>query len=714
MQIFDSELCTPEALPVVDEICRTMHGRYSPEMIIRVRKAHKVADFGHATQMRKSGERYIFHPLAVAFITIDLQLDGDSVVAAILHDVLEDTSVTAEELTAIFGEDVTAMVDGVSKLTHLKFKSRQEQQAANFQKMLLAMTSDIRVILIKLSDRLHNMRTLGAMPPEKRRRIARETLEIYAPIAYRFGITKINNELEDLGFKALYPARYRVINDAVQKARGNRKALVDKIAIQVQSHLDEKEIEATVSGREKHLYSLYRKMRVKQLSFKEVYDMFALRIVVNSIDDCYRVLGGVHSIYKPIEGLIKDYIAIPKSNGYQSLHSILISGQGTPIEVQIRTKEMDRFAEAGIAAHWVYKNGEDNASFVHINKVRDWLNSLVDIKNNASSTLEFYENVKLNLFPSEIYVFSPKGHIFQLPKNSTPLDFAYAVHSDIGNTCISAKVDRQFAPLQTPLISGQTVQIITASNGQPNPQWLNYVVTGKAQSAIRHYLRNKDQSEAIQFGQRLVERALSRYETSIDKISQQNIDQTVSHYKNENLDGLLQEVGLGHHVPSQIAMHLIQDSTLQQQEIPPLVIEGTKGTIISMSPCCLPIPGDNIQGFLTSGKGIDVHRVTCKQVRTYRHRPNDWVQVEWSDEHTKQFKSNILIELINEPGVLARATTQISSLSSNIEDLHFQNSGDRFVSISITLAVKDRIHLARIIRQLRIIPSIKSVKRDIA
>ena len=706
----------PERIQISD-LLNCLEGRLTPDQQKEVYRAYLLAAEAHDGQTRKSGEAYIFHPLAVAHIVAGMNLDLQSIISAILHDVLEDTEVTRETLVEEFGEEIASIVDGLSKLTSLEFRTPAEAQAANFRKMLLAMVDDIRVILIKLADRLHNMRTLGVMRQSKKRRIARETLDIFAPIANRLGIYSIKNELEDLGFQSLYPMRYRVLKESVRKARGNRKQLIQKVEILITAKLEEMGIASRVRGREKHLYSLYQKMRSKQLSFQEVYDMYAIRVVVDSVDECYRTLGLVHSLFKPVPGKFKDYIAIPKANGYQSLHTVIINPQGVHIETQIRSRDMDEYAETGVAAHWIYKDGGRS---VAEGRTRQWMTSLIDLQQNAVTTVDFLENVKVDLFPHEIYVFSPKGDIFQLPQNSTPVDFAYAVHSQIGNTCITAKIDRRWASLSTPLVSGQTVEIITSENASPSPLWLNFVVTGKARAAIRHYLKNLDQDRASKFGRRLIDRALGRYAKNIEDISQDSINRLLDEFQFDNLDELYVDVGLGNHVPSLVASRLMNradpegedDAPNPTTESGPLLVEGREGAVLSLAKCCHPIPGDNIQGFITAGQGVVVHRASCKNIKRFSRRQREWVLVEWSPDYTGDFQAEIIVELVNKPGALARVATTLSSLRSNIENIRFENQGDKNTIMRFALSVESRHHLARIIRRLRNLSIVQRVKRD--
>ncbi|NND92397.1 MAG: bifunctional (p)ppGpp synthetase/guanosine-3',5'-bis(diphosphate) 3'-pyrophosphohydrolase [Granulosicoccus sp.] len=696
-----------------------MSSRFSTEQIAEVAKAYTLARDAHTGQTRSSGEPYITHPLAVASIVFSMKLDHYSVMAALLHDVLEDTPVSRENLVAAFGEEVTHIVDGVSKLNHLEFRSKREAQAESFRKMLLAMVTDIRVIIIKLADRLHNMRTIDSLRSDKQRRIGKETLEVYAPIAARLGMYTIKNELEDLGFRACYPMRSRVLEATVEQAHRNREQIIGRVADRIESMLSEKGIEATVTGREKHLYSLYNKMLKKQLPFQRVFDMIALRVIVSSEEECYQVLGLVHQLYAPIFSRFKDYIAVPKQNGYQSLHTVLNHGSdGTPIEVQIRTQQMDELAESGIAAHWSYKEGGN--AIPARSRTPDWLSRLVDIQDNASDTVDFVENVKFDLFPGEIYVFTPKGRIIQLPRNATPVDFAYAVHSEVGNRCVAAKIDRRLASLSTPLESGQTVEIITGQKIAPSPMWLNSVMTAKARSAIRHHLRALDRTEAVEFGKRLLRRALGRHERSLEKVPEKIMHDMLAERRMSTVDDLYADIGLGLHLPSQIAARLIQlesGDTVDSAQLPvletaPVLIDSADSPTLYMSRCCHPIPGDNVQGFFTPGKGVAVHRAGCRNVRRYRRRPKEWVAVDWAPDVNGTFEVVILCHLVNQPGALARVTATMSLMSVNIENMEFNNRSEDDISIRFALAVESRVQLARIVRRLRNLTVVRSVKRE--
>ena len=694
--------------------------RFTTEQIAEVSRAYTMARDAHATQTRSSGEPYITHPIAVASIVFSMKLDHYSIMAALLHDVLEDTPVTREDMVTAFGEEVTHIVDGVSKLNHIKFRSKQEAQAESFRKMLLAMVTDIRVIMIKLADRLHNMRTIGSLRPDKRRRIGKETLEVYSPIAARLGMFGVKTELEALGFSACYPMRSRILADTVKQSQRNREHIIDKVTDRIETSLSEKGINASITGREKHLYSLYNKMQKKQLPFQRVFDMLALRVVVDSVEDCYQVLGLVHQLYTPIFSRFKDYIAVPKQNGYQSLHTVLNHGtdgtEGTPIEVQIRTQPMDEQAESGIAAHWAYKDGSDTTAQ---SRTPGWLSNLADIQQSAPDTLEFVENVKIDLFPGEIYVFTPKGTIIQLPRKATPVDFAYAVHSEVGNKCVAAKVDRRLTSLSDTLESGQTVEIITGDQDAPSPMWLNTVVTAKARTAIRHYLRALDKTQAIQFGERLLRRALGRHERSLDNIPEKVIHDVLAERRFTVVEELYEDIGLGLHLPSQIAERLIAVESgdlvnaepLPTLETAPVLIDSAVSPTLYMSQCCHPLPGDNVQGFFTPGKGVAVHRSGCRNIRRFRRRPKEWVAVDWASDISGQFEVVILLHLLHQPGALARVTSTMSLMNVNIENMDFNNRDDD-ISIRFVLAVENRLQLARIVRRLRNLTVVRSVRRE--
>ena len=687
-----------------------------PEQVAEVDRAYEFSARAHAGQQRLSGEPYIFHPLAVARILAEMRMDHQSVIAALLHDVIEDTPTAKDEIALAFGDEVAALVDGVSKLTQINTKSKAEAQAESFRKMMLAMVQDIRVILIKLADRLHNMRTLGIMPPDKRRRIARETLGIYAPIANRLGMNHMRLELEDLGFAALYPARYRVLAEAMKRARGNRKRIIEQVEGALSRALAEEGIEGQVVGREKHLYSLYQKMRRKELSFSDVLDVYAFRIVVDKVDTCYRVLGICHNLYKPVPGRFKDYIAIPKTNGYQSLHSTLFGPHGVPLEIQIRTREMDHVAESGVAAHWQYKLG-DSVGIGPQDRAREWLTNILEMQKRAGNSLEFLENVKVDLFPEEVYVFTPKGEILRLPVGASAVDFAYAVHTDVGNRCVAAKVDRRVVPLSTQLRSGQTVEIITSSSAHPNPAWLNFIVTARARANIRHYLKQLRGEEAAALGARMLDRALAPFQVSLGQVPEQAKQATLKEMDLASMDLLLQAIGLGQHMAPLTARRILQnmgistDAESVSTDRAPLAIKGTEGMVVTFARCCRPIPGDRVLGYLSSGRGIVIHTQSCRNLSEFRKHPDKWIDVQWAEAIDREFPAEIRLEAINQRGVLAIMASEISQLGSNIENVQVDDRDGTSSTLNFVVQVRDRVHLARIMRRLRSMSCVVRVNR---
>lgn len=686
-----------------------------PEQIALVQQAYVLARDAHAPQTRSSGEPYITHPVAVASILADMRMDHETLMAALLHDVIEDTEYSREDLAERFGETVAELVQGVSKLDKVKFKDIKEFEVTNLQKMFMAMTQDIRVILIKLADRTHNMRTIGALKPEKRRRIARETLELYAPIANRLGIHNIKNELENWGFRALYPMRYRALETAVKQARGNRREVIEKIQNEIESRIRNAGIQADVSGREKHLYSIYRKMKSKELMFNDVMDIYGFRVLVDSVDSCYRVLGVVHNLYKPIEIRFKDYIAIPKQNGYQSLHTSLVGPHGIPVEIQMRTREMDEMADNGIAAHWMYKkSGEQGDTTAQI-RARRWMQSLLEIQQSAGNTYEFVENVKSELYPDELYVFTPKGKIVELPIGANAVDFAYAVHTDIGNKCVGVRVDRKPYPLTKALETGQTVEIITSTGGKPNANWLNYVVTSRAIMGIRNFLKKQEQSEAIALGKRLLTSALG--EVPLESIEAERIEQVLQNSKQKNLDELFIDIGLGNQLPIAVARRLLGefDESNSVDEVlpakPKAFIVGSEGMLTTFAKCCRPIPGDPIAASASPGKGLNVHRSECRNIRGWEKEPGKYFPVRWDKTGDKQFLCDIRVFIVNKQGMLAKLTTVIASLDSNIQDLSTDDRDTGDYVIKITLSVRDRVHLANVMRKIRVTPDVLKVYR---
>jgi GTP diphosphokinase / guanosine-3',5'-bis(diphosphate) 3'-diphosphatase len=702
--------------PGLKELLATVGTYLPPDQVERIREAAEFGASAHKGQKRLSGEPFIAHPVAAASILADLHLDADTLVAAILHDVIEDTPTPKDRLAERFGADVAELVDGVTKLDQIKFKSREEAQAESFRKMLLAMVRDLRVVLVKLADRTHNMRTIEAMIPARRRAIARETLDIYAPIAERLGLYNLKLELEDLGFAALYPERYRVLERALKRARGNQKAFLKKIEQQITAALIKNGIAARVETREKHLYSIYRKMRRKRAPLNEIVDVYGLRIVVDSADTCYRALGSVHGVFKPMPGRFKDYIAIPRVNGYQSLHTTLFGPNGVPIEVQIRTDEMHRVAESGIAAHWRYKSGEDPGSPQH-QRAREWLRHLVELQDGGSSE-EFLESVKVDLFPDKVYVFTPRGEILRLPSGSTVVDFAYAVHTDIGNRCVAAKVDRRLSPLRTVLRNGQTVEIITAKGAMPNPSWVNFVVTAKARSAIRHYLKSLRRTEAIALGQRLLNQSLAEFQLSIEEISPEQMQAVIGELGMKDLDELNEKIGLGERLAPLVARRLLpaepHDGGAPLGPPAPLAVAGTEGLLVSYARCCFPIPYDPIFAFLSSGRGIVIHRETCVNVEDYRKHPEKWLPVSWQASADRVFVSQIRVDVPNRMGVLANVAAGIASTETNIDHVSVEERDIDTSALIFELKVRDRKHLARIIRTIRRMPDVLRVARTIA
>jgi guanosine-3',5'-bis(diphosphate) 3'-pyrophosphohydrolase len=703
---------------LVRRLCSTLSGYLDKDQVDACVRAYEFGAKAHSGQFRKSGEAYICHPVAVAISLAEIRMDANCIVAAILHDVIEDTGVSKQELANAFNPEVAELVDAVTKLTKIDSKSHAETQAENVRKMFLAMGKDLRVIMVKLADRLHNMQTLGAMPAEAKRRIARETLDIYAPIANRLGMNNIRHKLELLSFQAMYPRRYNILDNALKKARGNRRKIIDVIESTLKNRISQASLVCEVSGREKNLYSIYQKMLHKKVSLNDVFDVYAFRIFCDSVDDCYRILGIVHNLYKPIPGKFKDYIALPKANGYQSLHTILIGPFGFPIEIQIRTHEMHRMAESGIAAHWLYKSDDDkNDKFQ--DRANEWLRDLLEIQQTAGDSLEFIDNLKIDLFPQEVFVFTPKGEIIKMPRGASIIDFAYAVHTDIGNACVSARVDRKLVPLQTQLENGVTVEVITAIWARPNPLWLNYVTTAKARSGIRNYLKNFKQQEAISLGRRLLDKEFQAMHLQLDAIDQSKIKALLKISGKKTLDELLEDIGLGNKMPFLIAKQLTQDDIhaairlddKEQNQRAPLVIKGTEGMVITLAKCCRPIPGDSIIGFFNPGKGIVVHHHDCRNSNDVRKKQTSWLDVEWSQDTTGEFPAELRLEILNQRGSLATVATTISENNSNIENVTVIEQDSRVSVDLITISVKDRVHLAQIMRKLKDLPIVIKITR---
>ena len=683
---------------------------YLPEdKVQQVQDAYVLAKDAHDGQMRSSGDPYITHPVAVASLLADMHLDHETIMAALLHDVIEDTDYSEDDLAKAFGRPVAEIVEGVSKLEKIAFSNKQEAQAENFRKMMMAMVQDIRVILVKLADRTHNMRTLGSLRPDKRRRIALETLEIYAPIAHRLGIHEIKNELENLGFEAMYPMRHRALKSAVKQARGNRKEIVDNIRTELETRLASLGINAELKGREKHLYSIYLKMRNKELSFNEVMDIYAFRIVVDDLDSCYRSLGAMHGLYKPIENRFKDYIAIPRLNGYQSLHTSLVGPHGIPVEIQIRTQAMDEMADKGVAAHWQYKEQDDTDTTAQ-SRTRKWMQSLLELQQSASSSFEFIESVKTDLFPNEIYVFTPEGRIIELPVGATAVDFAYAVHSDVGNTCVGVRVERKNASLSASLDNGKTVEIITSPRAKPNANWLNFVVTSRARTHIRQYLKKQRGKEAVNLGNRLLRHALGI--VKLDEIPKSEIDRVVQETKHDDFEHLLNDIGLGNELSAIVARRLLGEKAELPEKKGHVAIKGTEGLLVTYSRCCHPIPDDEIVAVLSPGRGMAIHQIGCNNIRKLsKEEPQRVLPMVWDDNPQGEFKASVRIELINHQGTLATLTNAISSMESNIINLQTDEKESNIYFVDMELTTFNRIHLARITKRIRTMPEVQKVSR---
>jgi guanosine-3',5'-bis(diphosphate) 3'-pyrophosphohydrolase len=697
----------------------------TPSEMKKVKEAYRFSDEMHLGQIRKSGEPYISHPIAVAEICADWKLDAQAIMAALLHDVMEDQDVKKEELIERFGAPVATLVDGLSKLDKIEFQSQIEAQAENFRKMLLAMARDVRVILVKLADRLHNMRTLGFMSPEKKRRIARETMEVYVPIAHRLGLNNIYRELQDLAFSHLFPMRYRTLSKAVKAARGNRREVVSKILDAVKNTLAANGIGAEVYGREKTLFGIYRKMRNKQLSFSQVLDVYGFRIVVENFANCYVALGTLHALYKPMPGKFKDYIAIPKLNGYQSLHTTLIGPYGTPVEFQIRTQEMHRVAEAGVAAHWLYKN--DDASLTDLQqRTHAWLQSLLDIQKQTGDSAEFLEHVKVDLFPDSVYVFTPMSKIIALPRGATVLDFAYTIHTDIGDQAIAARVNHEHAALRTELRNGDIVEIVTAPSSRPSPNWLTFVRTGKARSAIRHHLRTINLAESTDLGKRLLAQALSTVD--IDPLLPASlVEKLLNESSAKSLDELYADIGVGKRMATLVARHirtLMENDPASplppmaaekgQGKLDPVIIYGNEGAAVQLAQCCLPIPGDGIIGQLKRDQGITVHSTDCELAkRQHAKEPDRWIDLEWGSGLSRRFDCRIKVLVTNEKGVLARVAAEIGESDGNITHVGMDDDRDHLMKqIRFTIQVEDRVHLARLMRNVRRIPGVARILRE--
>ena len=701
------------------------------EDITQVWEAYRYADQAHQGVVRKTGEPYISHPVSVACILADMHMDLPTIMAALLHDVVEDTDISTDDIKEKFGQQVAELVDGVTKLDKIEFQSASVAQAENFRKMLLAMSQDVRVILVKLADRLHNMQTLEGMRQEKQKLTAKETLDIYAPIANRLGLNEIYQELEDLSFKYLHPMRYNAIANAVKAARGNRKEVVSKILESIKHQLAGMKIEAEVSGREKHLYSIYKKMSGKTTSFSQIYDIYGFRVVVKDLASCYSALGALHGLYKPITSKFKDYIAIPKANGYQSLHTTLFGPFGTPIEVQIRSNEMHNIAAAGVAAHWLYKSSDAQLTALQ-QKTHQWLQRLLEIQSDSADSLDFLEHLKIDLFPDEVYVFTPKGKILALPKGATSVDFAYAVHSDIGNSCVAVRINQDLAPLRTELHNGDHVEIITGSLAKPNPAWLNYVVTGRARAHIRHFLKSQHSTESAHLGERMLNQALRAMHIEPNQVTEAHWQKLIRDYGLKKKSEILTDIGLGKRQNVMVAHQLLAMG--EMLDLPPegglgkllgkifrkpskpldtITIRGSEGMAVQFAPCCRPIPGDPILGFINKDKGLVVHTHDCPAIRKFRLDPEKWLDVEWEPESEHLYKANLNLTVANQPGMLAKIASGIADAGSNIDNVSVEEpDGSSYANLYFTVQVKNRIHLAELMRGLRKIPDVVRINRS--
>ncbi|MES2353926.1 MAG: bifunctional (p)ppGpp synthetase/guanosine-3',5'-bis(diphosphate) 3'-pyrophosphohydrolase [Pseudomonadota bacterium] len=703
-----------DVVPEVAELNDLLAGYLKPEDIAQIQSAFELAKAAHSGQMRTSGEPYITHPVAVATILAAWHLDPPGIMAALLHDALEDTRITKRDISKHFGKRVAELVDGVSKIDRIEFETLQHAQAENFRKMLLAMARDVRVILIKLADRLHNMRTLEAVPREKQKRVASETLDIYAPIANRLGLSNLYYELQDLGLKYLHPNRFQVLQKAVKAARGNRREVVHKILDAIVNRLHEFNIDGQVKGREKHLSSIYKKMQEKSLTFSEIQDIYGFRILVKDVAACYITLGALHTLYKPIPGKFKDYIAIPKANGYQSLHTTLIGPFGTPIEIQIRTADMHMIAEAGVASHWLYKSTGESLNDVQ-QKTHQWLQSLLEIQSESGDSVEFLEHIKVDLFPDEVYVFTPKGEIMRLPKGATAVDFAYSVHTDVGNRCVAAKINSELAPLRTILSNGDRVEVITSPQARPNPAWLNYVKTGKARSHIRHYLRTMHLAESVDLGQRLLDQALRALMVNPEEIDNNHWEKLLKTESAKTKEEILADIGLGKHLSVVVARKLLSlsDPLPGDAKAPgAITIRGSEGMAVQFAKCCRPIPGDPILGLIKKGQGLVIHTHDCPSIRHYRDDPDKWLDVEWDPDTKKLFDVAVIVVTQNRKGVLGKVAAAIGEAEANIEHVSMEErESPGYGIVNLTIQVTDRMHLATVMRSLRGIPEVVRINR---
>jgi guanosine-3',5'-bis(diphosphate) 3'-pyrophosphohydrolase len=700
----------------INKLLRLTASYLPDDQVQQIAEAHAFAEGAHDGQLRRTGHAYITHPLAVANILAGMRMDAETIIAGLLHDVLEDTGVDKSVLGERFGASVAEIVDGVSKLSKI-FRSRAEAQAENFQKMAMAMAKDIRVIMVKLADRLHNMRTIGVMSDEQRKRIARETLDFYAPIANRLGIHSMKVEFEELGFEALYPLRADRIRQAVRSARGNRNELMEELKRSIEAAFVAEGLAAEVVGREKHLYSIYRKMKTQHKSFSEIMDVFGFRVVVDQVDDCYRALGIVHNLYKPVAGRFKDYIAIPKANGYQSLHTTLFGMHGVPIEVQIRTTHMDAVAENGIAGHWLYKS-EAPVFQSSQQRARQWVRDLLDLQQRAGNPMEFIESLKIDLFPDEVYVFTPKGQILELPRGSCPVDFAYAVHTDVGNRCIACRIDRNLAPLSQQLQSGQSVEIITSEDARPNPDWLTFVVSSKARTGIRQALKTQQLSQSIAFGRQLLNRSLASANKSINDLDFRRLRRVFKEFGVKRLDEVLAAIGNGQLMSYAVAQRLLAEDDPEFEGVPvesggPVAIRGGEGLVVNYGRCCGPVPGDPIVGHMTPGRGFVVHVETCPNMVEIRRRrgAKEIIPAHWAATKQTEFLTTLRLQVSRQKGVIAELAGTIAEEDAGVENIHVEERSAQVTSVITRLSVRDRSHLASVIRRLRNLPNVIGITR---
>ena len=683
----------------------------------RIREAYRFGDQAHLGQFRSSGEPYISHPIAVAEILSGWRLDADSLMAALLHDVIEDTTVAKQILAERFGSAVADIVDGVSKLDRVEFASKEHQQAESFRKMLLAMARDVRVILIKLADRLHNMQTLEALPAPRQRRIAQETLDIYAPIAHRLGLNSLYRDLQDLAFRSTHPFRYRTLKRAVQAARGNRREVLGRIVEAANKALPEAGVQgAQVQGREKSIYAIHTKMREKHLSFAQVLDIYGMRVIVDTVPQCYLALGALHTTFKPVPGRFKDYIAIPKINGYQSLHTTLVGPFGTPVEFQIRTHEMQRVAQSGVAAHWLYKAHHVSFSELHT-RTHQWLQSLLDIQSQTGDSLEFIEHVKVDLFPDAVYVFTPRGEIRAMPRGATVLDYAYSIHTDIGDRAVGCRVNEELVPLRTELVNGDVVEVLTDPTSRPDPSWLAFVRTGKARASIRHSLRTLSYRESATLGRRLLEQSLAALRIALGSLETTVLDRAIRDSGVRTIEELYADIGLGKRLAPVVARSIALQTAatpaaLMLPRPAPMVITGNEGSAVSYSTCCFPLPGDSVVGHLRGGHGLILHRADCSTALRLRDRDAErWVDVDWSEQVSGAFRSELEISVRNDRGVLGRVAAEIAASEANIAHVSMDESAERVASLRFILMVRDRVHLARVLRNLRRLPEVSRISR---